>query len=52
MNGVLVLALFPKNLVLRYSSVIPYGQQFHIGTNVNYLCAIIISIHIVLSQYT
>lgn len=43
MNGMLVLALFFQKLV------ISYNQQCHIGTNVHYLSAIIISMHTILS---
>lgn len=43
MNGTLVLALFFQKLV------ISYNQQCHIGANVHYLSAIIISMHTILS---
>ena len=46
MNDTPVLDLFAKTLLLGsldYPLVISYNQQCHIGTNVNYLRAIIIS---------
>ena len=42
------LALFSKNSV-DYPLMISYNLQCHIGTNLNYLCTIIISIHKMLS---
>ena len=51
MNDTPVLDLFAKTLLLGfldYSLVISNNQQCHIETNVNYLRAIIISIHLML----
>ena len=43
------LASFFQNLFVDYPLVIFYNQQCHDGSNINYLCVIIISIHIILS---
>ena len=38
-----------QNLVADYHLMISSNQEIHIGTNINYLCAIIISLYIMLS---
>ena len=43
------LASIFQNLVVDYPLVVSYNQQCQIETNVNYLCAIIISIQLLLS---
>ena len=43
------LASFFQNLFVDYPLVIFYNQQCHVGSNINYLCVIIISMHIILS---
>ena len=43
------LASFFQNLFVDYPLVIFYNQQCHVRSNINYLCVIIISIHIILS---
>ena len=40
-----------QNLVVDYPLVIFCNQQGHIGTNVNYLCAVIISVHMIFLSF-